>query len=99
MPYENPVDQFTAQVERFVQSPYVNAPEPVAQFVAAVGPRPEERAIDVACGPGLLARSCLRCDGRSWWRRGARGDIKSTSSTRALRWEIAEEYAALVTAW
>jgi len=60
----------------------VNAPEPVAQFVAAVGPRPEERAIDVACGPGLLARSCLRCDGRSWWRRGARGDIRSIPSTR-----------------
>jgi SAM-dependent methyltransferase len=57
MPNENPVDQFTAQVERFVQSPHVNAPEPVARFVAAVGPRPEERAIDVACGPGLLAKA------------------------------------------
>ena len=57
MPNENLVDQFTAQVERFVQSPHVNAPEPVAQFVAAVGPRPEERAIDVACGPGLLAKA------------------------------------------
>ena len=33
------VDQFTAQVDRFVASPHVNDPEPVARFVAAVAPR------------------------------------------------------------
>jgi SAM-dependent methyltransferase len=51
------VEQFTAQVERFVASPHVNQPEPVARFVAAVAPHPDERALDVACGPGLLARA------------------------------------------
>lgn len=53
----NPVDQFTAQVERFVRSPHVNAEEPVARFVAMVDPRPDEDALDVACGPGLLAKA------------------------------------------
>jgi ubiquinone/menaquinone biosynthesis C-methylase UbiE len=51
------VEQFTAQVDRFVASPHVNEPEPVARFVAAVAPRSAERALDVACGPGLLARA------------------------------------------
>ncbi|HVY60602.1 MAG TPA: class I SAM-dependent methyltransferase, partial [Planctomycetota bacterium] len=53
----NPVDQFTAQVERFAASPHVNAVEPVTRFVAAVAPRGDERALDVACGPGLLAKA------------------------------------------
>ena len=54
---ERIVDQFTAQVDRFVRSPHVNAEEPVARFVAAVAPRGDERALDVACGPGLLAKA------------------------------------------
>lgn len=56
MPNESIVDQFTSQVERFVRSPHVNVQEPVARFVAAVDPKPHEEALDVACGPGLLAR-------------------------------------------
>ena len=119
MPNENLVDQFTAQVERFVQSPYVNAPEPVAQFVAAVGPRPEERAIDVACGPSITSstlRTGSRAPSRARTRQAgpahvsgamgdpggdaARGVILDRYHRRgALRWEVAEEYAALVTAW
>jgi SAM-dependent methyltransferase len=51
------VDQFTAQVDRFVAAPHVNDPEPVARFVAAVAPGGDERALDVGCGPGLLARA------------------------------------------
>jgi SAM-dependent methyltransferase len=51
------VDQFTAQVERFVTSPHVNEPEPLARFLAAVAPCDGERALDVACGPGLLAKA------------------------------------------
>jgi SAM-dependent methyltransferase len=51
------VGQFTAQVDRFVVSPHVNAPEPVARFVAAVAPSGDERALDVGCGPGLLAKA------------------------------------------
>src|SRR5262245_8401997 len=51
------VTQFTAQVERFVKSPHVNQDEPVHRFLAAVAPHGDELALDVACGPGLLARA------------------------------------------
>jgi ubiquinone/menaquinone biosynthesis C-methylase UbiE len=51
------VTQFTAQVDRFVTSPHVNEPEAVRRFLAAVDPRGDESALDVACGPGLLARA------------------------------------------
>src|SRR5262245_34628963 len=51
------VTQFTAQVDRFVASPHVNQPEAVQRFVAAVAPRGDELALDVACGPGLLAKA------------------------------------------
>jgi SAM-dependent methyltransferase len=51
------VTQFTAQVDRFVTSPHVNEPEAVRHFLAAVDPRHDENALDVACGPGLLARA------------------------------------------
>jgi SAM-dependent methyltransferase len=54
---EDIVDQFTAQVDRFVASPHVNEPGPVARFVAAVAPRGDELALDVGCGPGLLAKA------------------------------------------
>ena len=57
MPNESIVDQFTAQVERFVRSPHVNEAEPVARFVVAVAPRETEEALDAACGPGLLAKA------------------------------------------
>jgi SAM-dependent methyltransferase len=50
-------DQFTAQVERFVAAPHVNALEPLARFLSLVAPRREERAVDVACGPGLLVKA------------------------------------------
>jgi hypothetical protein len=46
MPNESIVDQFTAQVERFVRSPHVNEAEPVARFVAAVAPRETKEALD-----------------------------------------------------
>jgi ubiquinone/menaquinone biosynthesis C-methylase UbiE len=51
------VTQFTAQVERFVTSPHVNEPEAVHRFLAAVAPCGDERALDVACGPGLLEKA------------------------------------------
>ena len=51
------VTQFTAQVDRFVTSPHVNEPEPVRRFLAAAAPRGDELALDVACGPGLLAKA------------------------------------------
>jgi ubiquinone/menaquinone biosynthesis C-methylase UbiE len=51
------VTQFTAQVERFVTSSHVNEPEAVHRFLAAVAPCGHERALDVACGPGLLEKA------------------------------------------
>ena len=51
------VTQFTAQVDHFVTSPHVNQPEAVHRFVEAVAPHGDECALDVACGPGLLAQA------------------------------------------
>ena len=51
------VTQFTAQVDHFVTSPHVNQPEAVRRFVETVAPRGDECALDVACGPGLLAQA------------------------------------------
>jgi ubiquinone/menaquinone biosynthesis C-methylase UbiE len=51
------VDQFTKQVDTFVTAPHVNAEEPVRRFLALIRPTGNERTLDVACGPGLLARS------------------------------------------
>jgi len=51
------VTQFTAQVDHFVASPHVNQPEAVRRFIDAVAPHGDERALDVACGPGLLAQA------------------------------------------
>ena len=56
-PKSDVVEQFTAQVDRFVTSPHVNQPEPVARYVATVAPRGDERALDVGCGPELLAKA------------------------------------------
>jgi len=51
------VEQFTWQVDRFVTSPHVNQETIVRRFLDLLGTRPDESALDVACGPGLLARS------------------------------------------
>lgn len=51
------VTQFTAQVDHFVTSPHVNQPGAVRRFVEAVAPQRDARALDVACGPGLLAQA------------------------------------------
>jgi ubiquinone/menaquinone biosynthesis C-methylase UbiE len=51
------VDQFTKQVETFVTAPHVNAEEPVRRFLALIRPTGSERTLDVACGPGLLAKA------------------------------------------
>ncbi len=57
------VDQFTKQVETFVNAPHVNAPEPVRRFLALIRPAGNERTLDVACGPGLLAKALAPCVG------------------------------------
>lgn len=50
-------EQFTQQVDRFVMSPHVNAQEPVQRFLRLMAPHGDENALDVGCGPGLLARA------------------------------------------
>lgn len=50
------VDQFSAQVNRFVSSPHVNAYEPVDRFLRLLDPNEEDQVLDVGCGPGLLAK-------------------------------------------
>ncbi|MHB8416810.1 MAG: class I SAM-dependent methyltransferase [Myxococcales bacterium] len=58
------VEQFTRQVDRFVASPHVNAEEPVRRFVELIQPQGREETLDVACGPGLLARALAPRVGR-----------------------------------
>ena len=60
MPNESIVDQFTAQVERFVRSPHVNEMEPVARFVAAVAPRGPRRRSTPPAGRGSSRRPSRR---------------------------------------
>lgn len=48
-------DQFTRQAESFAQSRALHAQDVVDFVVDAVAPKPTDRAIDLACGPGSVA--------------------------------------------
>lgn len=48
-------DQFTRQAEGFSQSRALHAQDVVDFVVDAVAPKPTDRAIDLACGPGSVA--------------------------------------------
>ncbi|MCB1542656.1 MAG: methyltransferase domain-containing protein [Rhodoblastus sp.] len=48
-------DQFTRQAESFAQSRALHAQDVVGFVVDAVAPKPGDRAIDLACGPGSVA--------------------------------------------
>ena len=48
-------DQFTRQAESFAQSRALHAQDVVDFVVDAVAPKPGDRAIDLACGPGSVA--------------------------------------------
>ncbi|MCC2105424.1 MAG: class I SAM-dependent methyltransferase, partial [Hyphomicrobiales bacterium] len=48
-------DQFTRQAEGFAQSRALHAQDVVDFVVDAVAPKPADRAIDLACGPGSVA--------------------------------------------
>lgn len=48
-------DQFTRQAEGFSQSRALHARDVVDLLVDALAPKPTDRAIDLACGPGSVA--------------------------------------------
>lgn len=48
-------DQFTRQAEGFSQSRALHAQDVVGFLVDAVAPKPFDRAVDLACGPGSVA--------------------------------------------
>lgn len=51
------IDQFTRQAEPFSRSPAHSAPEALRQILRVAAPHPGDRALDVACGPGII--TCL----------------------------------------
>lgn len=52
---EEIVDQFTRQAEQFAQSPGARNQEILDRILRMAQPRPSDAALDVACGPGVLA--------------------------------------------
>lgn len=54
------VSEFIHQSEAFFRSPAMNAPETLDAFVAWLPARPVEICLDVACGPGIVARALAR---------------------------------------
>jgi SAM-dependent methyltransferase len=54
---ETLVGEFTHQAESFNRSQAANAPETLAALVDLAAPRPGERWLEAACGPGLVTRA------------------------------------------
>jgi len=50
------VEEFTRQAESFNTAAVANAQETLAGLVRFAAPGPDERWLEVACGPGLIAR-------------------------------------------
>lgn len=50
-------DQFTRQAEPFSNAVHATDPEAMALYVSAIEPHPSDRILDVASGPGLVARA------------------------------------------
>jgi SAM-dependent methyltransferase len=48
------VEQFTAQAEGFAHSHSIRDEHALAQLLELADPAPEDRVLDVACGPGLV---------------------------------------------
>jgi ubiquinone/menaquinone biosynthesis C-methylase UbiE len=56
MPHKDEViDQFTRQAEQFARSPTARSEDIVGRILRLAHPGPDDTALDVACGPGLLA--------------------------------------------
>ena len=54
------LDQFTRQAPGFAAGPALHADEVLALVVEAAAPGPDDRAIDLACGPGSIACALAR---------------------------------------
>jgi SAM-dependent methyltransferase len=54
---ETIVGEFTHQAEAFAASAIANASETLDGLVRLAAPRPDERWLDVACGPGIVCRA------------------------------------------
>jgi SAM-dependent methyltransferase len=54
---ERLVGEFTHQAASFNASQAANAPETLQALVDLAGPRPDERWLEAACGPGVVARA------------------------------------------
>jgi len=54
---ESLVGEFSHQAESFNRSQAANAPETLAALVDLADPRPGERWLEAACGPGVVARA------------------------------------------
>lgn len=52
---EQIVDQFTRQAEQFAASPTARSEDILERIVRLAAPQPSDAALDVACGPGVLA--------------------------------------------
>jgi ubiquinone/menaquinone biosynthesis C-methylase UbiE len=48
------LDQFTRQATVFSTAPAITDEEALAMIIGAAGPAPDDRLLDVACGPGLV---------------------------------------------
>ena len=57
---ERILDQFTRQAVPFANAPGIRAEEGLRLIVEATGAGPEDTALDVACGPGLLVCAFAR---------------------------------------
>jgi len=55
-------ESFTRQADVYAVTPTVTDPSRIERLVEAVGPAPESRVLEVACGPGFLALAfAARC--------------------------------------
>jgi ubiquinone/menaquinone biosynthesis C-methylase UbiE len=53
-------DQFSRQAELFAASPELHAEAQIALLVEAAEPRPDDIALDIACGPGTVVAAFAR---------------------------------------
>src|SRR4051794_6319229 len=51
------VAEFSGQAETFNASAVARAPEALDELIRLAGPRPDERWLDAACGPGVVSRA------------------------------------------
>jgi SAM-dependent methyltransferase len=75
--------EFTHQAESFNTAPVANAQPALAALVRFAAPGPDERWLEAACGPGLIARALA----------GVTGEVVGVDTTPAML-EVARREAA-----